>query len=303
MKNVILLLFVLSSLSLYAQAIPNDKLYLEQTPPANIPIIFAPGIISLGNRLETYPAFSPDGKEMFFSVVNNGWTQGSIFHSKYQNGNWTRPDTASFSKNRYINWESSISPDGEKQYFASNRPPSANMDIWMTARTSDSTWSSPVQLNNPVNSTAQDGSACITGNNSLYFISRRGGGMGGSILYRSKLLDNAYSQIENMGFIIKTTKEESEPYMASDESYLIFISGSRPGGYGGWDLWICFRNSDNSWSTPVNMGPEINTSKDEYGPRVTHDGKYLFFTRETRGKDMDIYWVSSSIINKLKPTN
>jgi Tol biopolymer transport system component len=285
--------------TLYAQTIPNKKLYLEQPPPGNKPKIFAPGIVSLQNRLETYPAFTPDGKEMFFSVVNIGWTKGTIFHTMLQNDSWTVPDTASFSKNRFINWESSVSPDGKKQFFASNRPPSANMDIWMTERSEDLTWSNPVQLNSPVNSIAQDGSACITGNKNLYFISRRGGGLGGSILYRSKIVDISFLQVENMGGIIKTSSDESEPYMAPDESYLIFISESRPGGYGGWDLWICFRNNDNSWSVPFNMGPEINTAMDEYGPRVTPDGKYLFFTRETRGKDMDIYWVSSSIINKL----
>jgi hypothetical protein len=43
----------------------------------------------------------------------------------------------------------------------------------------------------------------------------------------------------------------------------------------------------------------VNTADDEYGPRVTPDGKYLFFTRENRGKTMDIYWVSASMIDRL----
>ncbi|MBK7227627.1 MAG: T9SS type A sorting domain-containing protein [Ignavibacteriales bacterium] len=48
------------------------------------------------------------------------------------------------------------------------------------------------------------------------------------------------------------------------------------------------------------MGPKINTTNDEYGPRVTLDGQYLFFTRENRGNTMDIYWVSASIIDSLR---
>jgi Tol biopolymer transport system component len=299
----ILFVFFIITISASAQPIPDDSLYLGQTPPGDTPIVFAPGIISLEDRLETYPTFSPDGKEMFFSVVNADWSKGSIFSTKYLNGKWIVPDTIYFSKNNYINWESSISPDGTRQFFTSNRPPSSNMDIWMIERSSDTTWSKPVRLNDPVNSNASDGSACTTGNKNLYFISRRGGGIGGSILYKSKLINNAYSQVENMGTIIKTGINESEPYMAPDESYLIFISETRPGGYGGWDLWICFKDKNNSWSDPVNMGPNVNTDKDEYGPRVTPEGKYLFFTRETRGKDMDIYWVSSSIIDRLKSTN
>ncbi len=273
--------------------------YLEQTPPGNIPQIFAPGIISLDSRFETYPTFSPDGNEMFFSVINANWGQGKILHSQKQNGIWSEPDTAVFSNNNYKNWESFISPDGNRQFFASNRPPSSNMDIWMVDRTSDSTWSAPVRLDNPVNSNAEDGSACVTDNGTLYFKSRRGGGIGGSWLYRSPLINGSYSQVESLGNLINTGPQETEPFMAPDESYLIFTSYTRP-GYGGWDLWICFQKTDSSWTEPINMGPDINTVDDEYGPRVLLGGNYLFFTRDNAGNTMDIYWVSSSIIDSLK---
>lgn len=282
----------------FAQQIHSDS-YLGQTPPGDKSQIFAPGIISLDSRFETYPTFSPDGKEMYFSVVNANWSEGKILHTQAKNGEWSKPEIAIFSNNNYINWESFISPDGNSQFFTSNRPPSLNTDIWMIKRTSDTTWSSPVQLSNPINSNSVDGSACITNNGTLYFKSLRGSN--GSMLYNAKLKDNVYSQVENLGNTIKTGSGETEPFMASDESYLIFISETRAGGHGGWDLWICFKCKDNSWTVPVNMGTNINTPNDEYGPRVTQDGKYLFFTREERGKAMDIYWVSASIIDNLKP--
>ncbi len=250
----------------FAQTIPNDGLYIGQTQPGNIPEIFAPGIISLNNRLETYPTFSPDGNEIFFTVVtvvNTSWTKCKILHSLKQNGIWSEPDTAIFSNNNYINWESFISPDGNRQFFASNRPPSSNIDIWMTERMSDTCWSDPVRLNSPVNSGAEDGSACVTSNGTLYFKSRRGGGIGGSWLYRAKLIDSSYSQVESLGNIINTRPQETEPFMAPDESYLIFISKTRPGGCGGWDLWVCFQKTDSSWTEPINMGPNINTADDE----------------------------------------
>jgi hypothetical protein len=278
----------------------NDSKYVGQSPPGTIPEIFAPGKISLDNRLETYPTFSQDGMEMFFTVVNASWSQGKIFHTKEKNGTWTQPVVASFSNNNYINWESFISPDGNRQFFASNRPPSSNMDIWMIEKKTDSTWSDPMHVSNPINSSAEDGSACVTNNGTLYFKSSRGGGTGGSWLYRSKPINGTYSQIESLGNIIRTGAGETEPFIAPDESYLIFISQTRSGGHGGWDLWICFQNPDSSWTKPMNMGTEINTAYDEYGPRVTGDGKYLFFTRENRGRTMDIYWVSSSIISNLK---
>ena len=302
MRSIIITsIFVIVTMNIFSQVIPADSAYLGQTPPGNIPQIFAPGVISLNNRFETYPTFSPDGKEMFFSVVNAGWTTGKIFHTKEQNGIWTLPVPADFSDNNYVNWESFISPDGNRQFFTSkNRPPSTYYDIWMVERISDTAWSTPVRLDSPVNSNAADGSACVTGNGTLYFTSHRGGGYGGSIIYRAKFIDSSYSQVESLGNIIQTTSFEAEPYMAPDESYLIFISEYRAVGEGGYDLWIFFRNVDSSWSVPVNMGPIINTAYDEYGPRVTTDGKYLFFTRENRGNTMDIYWVSSGIIDSLR---
>jgi hypothetical protein len=273
--------------------------YLGQTPPGSIPQIFAPGIISLSNRLETYPTFSTNGRDMYFSVVNAGWTKGVIFHTQERNGVWTTPDTAAFSKNIYINWESFISPNGNKQFFASTCPPSLSKDIWMMNRTSDTTWSNPVHLNSPINSNAEDGSACVTNNGTLYFKSARGGGINGSMLYKSLLIDSTYSQIENLGNTIHTVNGETEPFMSPDESYLIFTSPLRVGS-GGYDLWICFKKTNNTWTEPVNMGQNINTALDEYGPRVTQDGNYLFFTRDNVGTSMDIYWVSANIIDSLK---
>lgn len=278
----------------------TDEMYLGQNPPELEPEIFAPGIISLDDRLETYPTFSPDGKEMFFSVVNSSWTTGKIYHTQEQNGSWNEPEIASFSTNSYINWESFISPDGTRQFFSSNYPPSAGMDIWMVEKLTDTSWSEPVCLDDPINSSAEDGSPCVTSTNNLYFKSKRGGGVGNSWLYKTEFTDSTYSQVESLGSIISTGSGESEPYMAPDENYLIFISQTRSGGKGGWDLWISFHNDDDSWTAPINMGSNINTTNDEYGPRVTHDGKYLFFTRDNRNNAMDIYWVSADIIDTLK---
>lgn len=104
-------------MSIYAQANHPYSSYMGQTPPGSIPQIFAPGIISLDNRFETYPTFSPDGKEMFFSVVNASWTTGKIFCTQERNGNWTTPQVADFSNNNYYNLESFITPDGNKQFL------------------------------------------------------------------------------------------------------------------------------------------------------------------------------------------
>jgi Tol biopolymer transport system component len=121
---------------------------------------------------------------------------------------------------------------------------------------------------------------------------------------------------------ISTTSHEVDPFIAPDESYLIFAS-DRPGGYGEADLYICFRQSDGTWPKAQNMGPSINTKTGELCPSVSPDGKYLFFSSNRSlypnysetpityaekerilnspgNGNPDIYWVDAKIIEELK---
>jgi outer membrane protein OmpA-like peptidoglycan-associated protein/Tol biopolymer transport system component len=66
----------------------------------------------------------------------------------------------------------------------------------------------------------------------------------------------------------------AHPALSTDSKMLIFAS-DRPGGQGGMDLWRCEWN-DNSWSTPVNLGPEVNTPDNELFPYLAPDGALIF---------------------------
>jgi Tol biopolymer transport system component len=97
---------------------------------------------------------------------------------------------------------------------------------------------------------------------------------------------------------VNTENSESHPFIAPDESYIIFDS-SRPGGIGKGDLFICFRLANGSWSRAFN-DTLLNTVESDWCPTVSPDGKYLFFTRNSTGNG-DIYWVDAKIIEELKP--
>jgi Tol biopolymer transport system component len=90
------------------------------------------------------------------------------------------------------------------------------------------------------------------------------------------------------------------PFIAPDESYLIFCSTRGLPDYDEGDLFISFRQPGGSWTDPVTMGEPINTNQMERFSALSPDGKYLFFTRWTPDYDEDVYWVSASIIDKLK---
>ncbi len=286
-------LVLISSTICIAQQIPDGP-YFGQEPPGLIPEIFAPGIICLENRYEQNAAFSPDGTEFFFSLTNSSWGWFTIMYTKQENGHWTTPVTASFLGDFY-NCEPCFSHDGQKLFFTSPRPsaPPWNTDIWMTERT-ETGWKEPVNLGPQVNSDTFEWHVSVTTDGTLYFLSRRAGGEGLGDLYCSRLTDNGYSRAENLGYPINTNSQEGDPFIAPDESYLIFTS-HRSGGYGKGDLYISFRKNDGSWGTPVNLGPHFNTAAYENGSTISPDGKFLFFTRRqdwNTNIDSDIYWVS-----------
>ena len=80
------------------------------------------------------------------------------------------------------------------------------------------------------------------------------------------------------------------------------FSSNRPGSLDNYgDLYISFHDiNKDTWSEPVNLGEPINTRGQDSSPGVSPDGKYLFYTGPTAGKQADIFWVSAGIIEKLK---
>lgn len=69
---------------------------------------------------------------------------------------------------------------------------------------------------------------------------------------------------------------DAQPALAPDGRTLYFAS-TRPGGYGGSDLWVSWMESNGSWSEPKNLGPGINTPCDELSPWVSGKGEWLYF--------------------------
>ena len=69
-------------------------------------------------------------------------------------------------------------------------------------------------------------------------------------------------------------------------------------------MYVYFKKKDETWTKPINLGNTINSRLNEKGPRITPDGKYLFFGRDERDIEpglSNIYWVSTEIIDSLRP--
>jgi len=280
----------------FAQTIPADSLYFAQTPPGRSAILFAPGIVSLPNRRDTKIVFSPDGKECLIGVGLNG--AYTILHSNYHSGSWTDPASADFITNSNP-IEPFYSPDNHQVFFTSNA------DIYISTRTNQ-TWTTPVKLSSPINTTSEEYHPTVTSNGTLYFCSTRNNSS--LDIYRCKYEDEHYSTVEKLAGVINRHDSQQagawDPFIAPDESYIIFTS-IRSGGYGQEDQYISY-NRNGNWTNPKNLGPFINTNNIEYGSYVSPDNKYYFFSRPAGwGPDAaaDIYWIKADFIDSLSKTN
>lgn len=121
----------------------------------------------------------------------------------------------------------------------------------------------------------------------------------GDVIRISRMMDGKRQTPERLGPEINTGKFNAHPFIAPDESYLIW-DGERESGYGNSDLYISFRQEDGSWGEAINLGDKVNTSAREASGSVTPDGKYLFFSRDT-SEDGDVFWVDAQIIETLRP--
>lgn len=105
------------------------------------------------------------------------------------------------------------------------------------------------------------------------------GGRGDFDLYISYYTPTGWSEQENLGNNINTEFWESSPSLSPDKRSLYF-SSNRPGGYGGKDLYVSYRQPNGRWSAAQNMGPSINTVGDELAPFIHADNATLYFTSD-----------------------
>ena len=93
--------------------------------------------------------------------------------------------------------------------------------------------------------------------------------------------DFVFGEPTDMGPTINSSSGPSgpgSPSFSTDGLEMYFDSQSRPGGYGGYDIWVATRNTvDEDWGTPVNLGPPVNSSDRDGCPCISSDGLTLYF--------------------------
>ena len=195
----------------------------------------------------------------------------------------------------------SLTPDGTGIFIYKNNQKSAG-DIFYTEKTGEFTWSDPVKLERPINTSYFESSVSITADGqTMYFISERPNGYGlGDIYVSNKVSDSKWGSPKNVGKVINTPGDEKFVFIHPKGNVLFFASNGHL-TMGSYDIFRCVREG-NKWGDPVNLGYPINTVNEESTFSMTADNKKLMISAEYEGGvgERDIYEIDLSEFDILE---
>jgi hypothetical protein len=265
------------------------------------PELFSPGVITKPDSQEAFGSLSPNGREFFFTIHRPDFSRHRIMVSRFDGTRWSAPSALPFS-GQYNDREPRLTPDGRRLFFSSNRPLEAgdttrrrDLDLWFVDRNADGSWSAPHHIEAPVNTEAQEFCPSVAANGTLYFISNRSGGIGSYNVWRARAVDAAkgiYATPENLGLAINNGTE-TNVFVTPDERVMLVSRDGSPDGLGGDDLYMA-EQQGGAWQPMRHLAAPINTAVYEYGPMISPDGKWLYFTSHRMNGDGDIFRVPLS---------
>jgi Tol biopolymer transport system component len=195
-----------------------------------------------------------------------------------------------------VDRDPSFSPDGNRLYFIKTRPfkegekpggdPDVKEEYWYLKKT-ETGWSDPVSTGEAVNAIGVHWPCSVDKDGNLYFSEFA------ENMYCSQLMGGQYQQPVLLTEYFKNqTLIGRSPFISPDGDYLIFSSND--------GLNISFKRQDGTWTDRINLGDTINASGENGSPRISADGKYMFFVSSGKGRPWGIYWVSAGFIDRLR---
>jgi outer membrane protein OmpA-like peptidoglycan-associated protein len=190
-------------------------------------------------------SFSTDGKKIFFTRSNQlngapildeeGKIQLQIYEASFNGTNWGNVKPLSFNKGNDSYMHPSISPDGEKLYFASNKSGGyGGFDIYFAEKDGDN-WSEPINMGPEINSNGNEGFPYMPPNGVLFFASNGHKGLGAIDLFMIDISSNRWGDLLNLGAPINSSSDDFGITLKDYSSG--FFSTNREGGRGKDDIY------------------------------------------------------------------
>lgn len=146
-------------------------------------------------------------------------------------------------------------------------------------------WTSPEPVSIFLNSTQYEIPVAIDEQGKRIYFFRGNTNFSGDILWDTLRENNLNGTLFLQSFEgpVKTWEADRDVFFFNDS--ILLFSSRRPGGYGGFDLYVATLQSD-GWSAPENLGPTINSAYDEVSPFLASDGRTLYFSTNDARKSI-----------------
>lgn len=266
-----------------------------------------------GPEADYAPVVSLDGNSLYFTSrrqwngVENGKFRDPMLYDLPEDifvsfadfdGEWTAPLRLEFCVDSLNEATIGVSADERRIFVYEDR--SGGGDIYYSDILDNGHFDDMQKLRyNELNSDYWETHCTMTPDGQyLYFASDRPGGYGGRDIYRLTRLPNGeWSKAQNMGPEINTPYDEDSPFIAVNNKTLYYASNG-PESMGGFDVFVTFRDADNNWSEPANMGFPINSTGDDIYYTTTVDGLrgYLSSFRKNGYGEKDIYEIQNDYL-------
>lgn len=219
-----------------------------------------------------------NGKAIYYSV-RNGYDSANIaeiLKIEYRNKKWQKPIVFQANKSG----APALSADGNTMFFQYDHPVSPKGVF--TIKTENG-WSKPTRF---LDTLSMSHYLQSPKNNTYYYAALTGKNNQARDIFKVNV-SKTDTTTENLGFNLIGPQCCTDLFVARDESYLIIAmykqgNDSNYQFHGSLDLFIAFKNEMDHWSKPVNLGEMINgVSEWTWGPYVTDDNKFLFFSSWT----------------------
>ncbi|MEK6478925.1 OmpA family protein [Catalinimonas sp. 4WD22] len=175
-----------------------------------------------------------------------------------------------------------ITADGNSLIFTSRREGSTGgemaydnnfyEDIYI-AHKKNNQWAPPEKISGAVNTNYHECGAAISPDGTQLFIYMD---EGDGDFYVSTFDGKSWGEPVPVGGVNSPYRELS--ISMNGEGNKLYFSSNRPGGYGGFDIYVSTLDDFGRWGKPINLGPKINTSGDEDAPFIHADGETLYFS-------------------------
>lgn len=262
--------------------------------------------------VDRHPAISKDGLTLYITSNRPGGFGGDdiwVSHRAHSDDPWEMPQVLGSNVNTAsTEYAPTLSRDQHWLLFISTRPGGfGGEDIWASYRQhkDGEDWQPARNLGPMINSTYDDGGPTLLEDDdgqivTLYFASNRPGGLGDFDVWASTMnLDGTFTAAVNVAEL-NSPGRDTRTAIAGDDREVILTS-NRAGGVGGLDLWVATRaTTAGTWSTPVNLGPVVNSSANDGAPALSRDGATIYFYSNRPGGagENDLYFAARS---KIKP--